>query len=72
MTAEQRGAVAAVIDGLEEAELPAPGSVRIRLPPVAEGWALRVPRFNLWVVYTFGSQDVFVRAVSRQPPVPVG
>ena len=70
LTAEQRKAVSAVIDGLEQAELPSPGSVRIQLPPVAVGWALRVPHFNLWIVYTFGSQEVFVRAVSRQSPVP--
>lgn len=70
LTKEQRRAVSEVVDGLEQATLPAPGSVRILLPPVAEGWALRVPHSNLWVIYTFGSQEVFVRAVSRQPPIP--
>jgi hypothetical protein len=72
LTVDQRRAVSAVIDGLEQAELPSPGSLRILLPPVMEGWALRVPRYNLWVVHTFGSQEVFVRAASRRPPVPAG
>ena len=70
LTAEQRAAVSVAIDTLEQQELPSPGSIRVQLPPVAEGWALRVPGFNLWIVYTFGSQEVFVRAISRQPPIP--
>jgi hypothetical protein len=65
-------AMAATLRSLAASDtLPGPLDYVVTVAPVAEAWVRRVTGENLWLYYGFDDTRVFVRAVTRTPPVPI-
>ncbi len=61
--------VFAVLRALIAAELPGSGDYETAFAP-GRAHVRRVVGHNLWLLYRFDDQHVFVMTVRRQPPVP--
>lgn len=61
--------VFAVLRALVSNELPGPGDYETAFAP-GRAYVRRVVGHNLWLLYRFDDQYVFVMTVRRQPPVP--
>lgn len=63
-------AVFATIGALGDAEsLPGPGDFETRFAP-GRAHVRRVPGHNVWILYRFDTDHVFVITVRAEPPVP--
>jgi hypothetical protein len=62
-------AVTATIRALESGELPGSADFETAFPP-RRAFVRRVRARNLWILYRFDDEHVFVMTVRDQPPVP--
>ena len=66
-------ALAATIARLLAADLPAPQDAYTMIaPPVIGYWFRRVPGCNLWVLYSFDDEQLTLRSLTDEPPIPTG
>jgi hypothetical protein len=64
-------AVFAAIGALEDAEtLPGPGDHETRFVP-GRAYVRRVSGHNVWILYRFDANHIFVITARAQPPVPL-
>ena len=62
-------AVFATMRGLASAELPGAGDFETSFSP-ARAFVRRVGGHNLWIIYRFDDDHVFVMTARSQPPLP--